>query len=440
MSNVGEGIIAKRRSYAATVTHLTPPFMEGGLYEGLRPLRDRLDSYRNAADGPVRAEHARTIRRLATEMSLHVDLGLDPDAAWSADDLFRLSNHVETIDGEKVAQGLYTLGNAFTAGEVDATAELMAIDPIAYALARVDTVKGAVDAAELEDEVLFERRYRRRARSAYARRAAGQDAGPVLSDLVADAAPRHARAWREAARRPSDDDIIRGFISMGAGTRTRPDVTVSEVRAGELEDLVARILPHPRRVEFVERLRSEQEFARTSQLLDPVQRERAKTIAAVIPPMAEALEIAEDPDVFALLEAMQDAALRERTFALLNDPGLVDRVEEEKRRLAAERLAFALDAPQVDALGLAWRHESTGELVTAAGEDIERALSAAAFYREHRTALRGQLRDVDAPAADRLRKILDDPAFDRRLDAAVDAADVELAGRAARDAELARRS
>ena len=105
MSNVGEGIIAKRRSYAATVTHLTPPFMEGGLYEGLRPLRERLNSYRNAADGPVRAEHARTIQRLATELSLHVDLGLDPDAAWSADDFFRLSNHVETIDGEKVAQG-----------------------------------------------------------------------------------------------------------------------------------------------------------------------------------------------------------------------------------------------------------------------------------------------------------------------------------------------
>ena len=37
MSNIGEGIIAKRRSYAATVTHLTPPFMEAGLYEDLRP-------------------------------------------------------------------------------------------------------------------------------------------------------------------------------------------------------------------------------------------------------------------------------------------------------------------------------------------------------------------------------------------------------------------
>ena len=61
-----------------------------------------------------------------------------------------------------------------------------------------------------------------------------------------------------------------------------------------------------------------------------------------------------------------------------------------------------------------------------------------AFYREHRTTLRDQLHDVDAPAADRLRKILDHPAFDPRLDAAVDAAGVELEARAARDAELAR--
>ena len=438
MSNVGEGIIAKRRSYAATVTHLTPPFMEGGLYEGLGPLRNRLDSYRNAADGPVRAEHARTIQRLAAEMNLHVDLGLDPDAAWSADEMFRLSNHVETIDGEKVAQGLYTLGSAFTAAEVDSTAELMAIDPIAYALARIDTVQGAVDAAELEDEVLFDRRYRRRARDAYARRTAGEDAAAVLSDLVADADLQHAHAWRDAARRPSDDDIILGFISMGAGIRNRADAAVAEAHAGELEDLVARILPHPAKVEFVERLQSEQEFARTSQLLDPVQRERAKTIAAVIPPMAAALKIAEDPDVFTLIEAMQDETLRARTFALLDDPGLVDRVEEEKRRLAAERLALALDASHIAALGLAWDHEATGELTAAADEVIEQTLSATAFYREHHATLRGKLGDVVTPEADRLRKILNDPAFDRRLDKAVDAAGVELEDRAARDAELAR--
>ncbi len=437
MSNVGEGIIAKRRSYAATVTHLTPPFMRGGLYEGLRPLRDRLNSYRNAADGPVRAEHARTIRRLATEMNLNVDLGLDPDTAWSDDDLFRLSNHIETIDGEQVTQGLYTFGRAFSAAEIDATAEAMAVDSIAWALARIHTVQGAVGAADLEDEVFFDRRYRQRAQRAYARRVAGRDARAVVADLVTDADLERAHAFREATRRPSDDDIILGFISMGAGSRARPGAAASAAGAGELEDLVARILPHPKKVEFVERLRSEQEFARTSQLLDPVQRERAKTIAMVIPPMAEALEIAEDPDVFALIGMMQDAGLRERTFALLEDPGLVERVEEEKRRLAAERLAFALDAPQVQSLERAFRHESTDALVTAANEDIEETLSAVAFFREHRTALRVALRDIDTPPADRLRRILDDPAFDQRLDGAVEAATVQLEEREAREAQLA---
>ena len=116
MSNIGEGIIAKRRSYAATVTHLTPPFMEAGLYEDLRPLRDRLNSFRNAAPGPVRAEHARTIRRMAESMDLHVDLGLDSGADWSEDDYFRLSNHVETIDGSKVVQGLLHTGAGMVGG------------------------------------------------------------------------------------------------------------------------------------------------------------------------------------------------------------------------------------------------------------------------------------------------------------------------------------
>ena len=158
--------------------------MEGGLYEGLRPLRDRLNSYRSASDGPVRAEHARTIQRLAVTMDLHVDLGLDSRAEWSDDDFFRLSNHVETIDGAKVVQGFYTLGNAFSESEIDGTAELMAIDPIAYSLVRIDSAKGAVKGDPFDDAALFERRYRQPARRAYARRARGEGVETVLSDLV----------------------------------------------------------------------------------------------------------------------------------------------------------------------------------------------------------------------------------------------------------------
>ena len=39
IANVGEGIVAKRRTYASLVSYLTPPFMESrtrGQYEGLK--------------------------------------------------------------------------------------------------------------------------------------------------------------------------------------------------------------------------------------------------------------------------------------------------------------------------------------------------------------------------------------------------------------------
>ena len=317
----------------------------------------------------------------------------------------------------------------------------MAIDPIAYALARIDTVKGAVDADDLEDEVLFDRRYRQRARGAYARRVAGRDAGAVLDGLVAEADLQHAHAWREAARRPSDDDIIRGFISMGAGSRGRPGATeVESSRAGELEDLVARILPHPRKVEFVERLQSEQEFARTSQLLDPVQRERAKTIAAVIPPMAEAIEIAEDPDVFALIEGHAGrGASRADVRAARRTRG--SSTAWRRRSGGWRRNAWPWPSTRRRS-----RPSSAPGATKSAKRAGGRAPARTSSGRSRRwpsiastaQTLGGQLRAVDAPAADRLRKVLDDAAFDRRLDAAVGAAEVELEARAARDAELAR--
>ena len=124
------------------------------------------------------------IQRPAVAMDLHVDLGLDGQAEWSDDDFFRLSNHVETIDGAKVVQGFYTLGDGFSESEIDGTAELMAIDPIAYGLARIDTAKGVVKGDPFDDAALFERRYRQPARRAYARRARGESVETVLSDLV----------------------------------------------------------------------------------------------------------------------------------------------------------------------------------------------------------------------------------------------------------------
>ncbi|MCY4429977.1 MAG: cobaltochelatase subunit CobN [Rhodospirillales bacterium] len=440
MSNVGEGIIAKRRSYAVTVTHLTPPFMEAGLYEDLRPLRDRLNSYRNAVAGPVRTEHARTIRRMAESMSLHVDLGLESNEEWSEDDYFRLSNHVETIDGAKVVQGLYTLGRAWSAEETDSTAELMAIDPIAYSLAGMDRIKGRVSSDQLDDQVFFERRYRVPARRAFARRIAGESADAVLNDLVATADLERARAWQQRDRRASDL-VLRSFLGggrpppgRGGGPPTRSSGKNPSAEAGEIENLVARLLPHPAKVAFIERLRSDREFARISQIVDPEKRERADAVARAAPTMAEALDMAREPDVFALIERMQEPQVRERTLALLGDPQLRERALEEQRRFTAELLARALEPAQLASLQRAWDDDGTASET----EELRAETEAVGYYREQRDALRAQLTDVGGSGAEALLGILDEPAFDRRAQEILDTNAAELEARAEQEAEFAK--
>ncbi len=46
---VGEGTIAKRRSYAVLISHLSPRITEAGLSDELKRLRDLIDEYREAS-------------------------------------------------------------------------------------------------------------------------------------------------------------------------------------------------------------------------------------------------------------------------------------------------------------------------------------------------------------------------------------------------------
>jgi magnesium chelatase subunit H len=50
VNNPSEGAIAKRRSYAALVSYLTPPIESAGLYKGLATLKELIASYRTATD------------------------------------------------------------------------------------------------------------------------------------------------------------------------------------------------------------------------------------------------------------------------------------------------------------------------------------------------------------------------------------------------------
>ncbi len=102
-NNPSEATLAKRRSGAVMVSHLTPPLATAGLYKGLAELKDSLSRWRGLA--PDAAERAE-LEALIDEQAGAVDLGgQPPETLW-----LKL---LETEDA-LVPDGLHVVGAALT--------------------------------------------------------------------------------------------------------------------------------------------------------------------------------------------------------------------------------------------------------------------------------------------------------------------------------------
>ncbi|MDW4499398.1 magnesium chelatase subunit H [Sulfitobacter sp. D35] len=102
-NNPSEATLAKRRSGAVTVSHLTPPLAASGLYRGLQELKDSLTRWRERTPGDAGAEDLET---LIAEQAGAVDMdGSDPQRLW-----LKL---LETEDA-LIPDGLHVLGRAMS--------------------------------------------------------------------------------------------------------------------------------------------------------------------------------------------------------------------------------------------------------------------------------------------------------------------------------------
>jgi magnesium chelatase subunit H len=103
-NNPSEATLAKRRSNAITITHLTPPLAQAGLYKGLIDLKDSLTRWRALAPAaPERAE----LEALIAEQAALVDLaGHAPAALW-----------LKLLEAEAalIPDGLHIVGRAMSA-------------------------------------------------------------------------------------------------------------------------------------------------------------------------------------------------------------------------------------------------------------------------------------------------------------------------------------
>ena len=148
--NVGEGIIAKRRTHGALVTYLTPPYAESGMRQRYATL---LDDIHNALDNEPDTAFLQRIKQEAMQLGLHRDLGLDslPGHTWSRADLERLDDFAEEIANEKTLGAYYTLGLPYDEAGLRETVLAVAADPLAYEMAKADRDAGRITTAQLQD-------------------------------------------------------------------------------------------------------------------------------------------------------------------------------------------------------------------------------------------------------------------------------------------------
>ncbi len=131
MSNVGEAIIAKRRSYATIVSHLTPPFQSGGAQADFSRLAAALQAWKQASNAVLRNEYASDIQQDAIRLKLHEDLAFETQGRWDESQLNKLADHMESLTSTRVTEGLYTLGRSYSREQLERTIALMTSDSLA---------------------------------------------------------------------------------------------------------------------------------------------------------------------------------------------------------------------------------------------------------------------------------------------------------------------
>ena len=138
-NNPSEATIAKRRSYASTISYLTPPAENAGLYKGLKDLGELVSSYQNLRESVTRGPAiVNSIVTAAFTCNLDKDIKdlpkLEDDAKNLDQDqrdniVGKVYQRLMEIESRLLPCGLHTIGVAPTAEEAIATlVNIAAID------------------------------------------------------------------------------------------------------------------------------------------------------------------------------------------------------------------------------------------------------------------------------------------------------------------------
>lgn len=241
IGNVGEAMIAKRRTYAQTQSYLTPPFKESKLRQTYKQLSDAIQSYEKKAS----AEQSLKVKALTVKMGIARELGLDAkqmNKPYSADEIARVENFAEELANEKITGKLYTLGVPYDNDDVRTSVYAMVTDPIAYGMLAVDKLKGRAQEGVEKHKQLFDRLYLSKARNTVTQLLGSASVSDEYICRYVGITPAELQMARKVEAMQAAPDPIQMMMQMadqmGGAKEAKPKKvdhrTVSELRAAKV--------------------------------------------------------------------------------------------------------------------------------------------------------------------------------------------------------------
>ncbi|MBE6380783.1 MAG: hypothetical protein E7047_07625, partial [Lentisphaerae bacterium] len=213
INNIGEAEIAKRRSYATMLSHLTPPFMNSEAYGPIAALQEKLHAFEIADNPRLKAEYGKSIIELVKKENYHRDLQLSDQlekGVLTDEDMLKLQQYLHEISDAKVNRGIYIIGRPYTLAEANETARLMTVDAIAEKLFQQDLAAGKVAASQRQDKAFFRANYLKKAHT-------------LAENVLQNTPPEAAEAILRQASQPSpahpqkniDPEAMQKMIASG---------------------------------------------------------------------------------------------------------------------------------------------------------------------------------------------------------------------------------
>ncbi len=351
INNIGEAIIAKRRGYAALISHLTPPFMSSDLYEDLAKIHDKIHAcISTETNGLLRKQYEASIIALVKKKKIDHELGLKNLKFLDKDTLLRIHNYIHELESAKINRGLYVLNRKYSDAEAAETARLMAVDAIAISLADVDIIKGKLTPKQKADAHYFDDLYLTPAHKIID----GLLKGEKVEKFINKKDLQNLRASRCNKKEKSSVNLLAMMISMKANAdeakRNNNNGSVSVQEQKMLKQALLENCKLPGRLKFIRSLQKPKTFERVSSLTSPRNISKARRIAQLVPKMKKMVDIATAPDMLALIRMIQKPQLKAYLFDLMKDKDIKNKILAEQKKQIQLKIKTALSKPYIAAL------------------------------------------------------------------------------------------